>query len=414
MLTVDASKFVLAAEKHPVRTGLWRIVRELLWRIVNPAAGFAHMVRRALFTQRMVEVLRAMPAFGSASTEQLAAMVSCGAEIFLGRYKALYREGAAATNVYILLDGTLGHSSSTSNAADAFRVQEVRPRRSGRGGFGGADGVDGLPVGTETLTNVSRMTTATAITDCRLLQLSSNDLGLSRDAVMREFVRGELREIPLFHGDTAETFEKMLPLFAVLEVDAVGQSVIRDGVVPSSFCILVHGAVDVILASGDCVARLPAHAAETHNSYPFFGEMGLLTNQPAVASVRCHTACKFLTVSRQNFARFLNLVPDFEKRVKAFADMRAKQNEILMEQQRAALEKEEAQAAVRDANALLIVREVKRTSLARAATQKLAPPALANTRASNRKALEPERPASPTQSMVSMMAAALGRAQAQE
>ena len=413
VLRVDASKLVLAAEPTTVRTGLWRIVRELLWRIVDPSAGFAHMVRRALFTQRMVNVLRAMPAFGSASTEQLAAMVSSGAEIFLGRYKALYREGAAATNVYILLDGTLGHSSSTSTAADAFRVQEVKPRPpgSGRGGFGGADGVDGLPVGTETLTNVSRLTTATAISDCRLLQLSSSDLGLSRDAVMREFVRGELREIPLFHGDTAETFEKMVPLVAVIEVDHVGLSVIHSGVVPSAFCILVHGAVDVILAGGDCVARLPAHAAEAHNSYPFFGEMGLLTNQPAVASVRCHTACKFLTVSRQNFARFLNLVPDFEKRVKAFADMRAKQNEILREQQLAALEKEAAQAAVRDANALLIERQIKRrSSLARAATQKL-PPALASTRASNRQSLEPERPAIPTQNMVSMMAAALGRAQ---
>ena len=36
------------------------------------------------------------------------------------------------------------------------------------------------------------MTTATALTDCRLLQFSATDLGLSAADLMREFVRAEL------------------------------------------------------------------------------------------------------------------------------------------------------------------------------------------------------------------------------
>ena len=84
------------------------------------------------------------------------------------------------------------------------------------------------------------------------------------------------------------------------------------------------------------------------------------------------------------------------------------QNEILREQQRAALEKEEAQAAVRDADAL--AREVRKTCEVRKTSLKLAPALASKPRPSNRQSLEPERPASPAQSMVSMMAAALGRA----
>ena len=36
------------------------------------------------------------------------------------------------------------------------------------------------------------MTTATALTDCKLLQFSATDLGLSAADLMREFVRAEL------------------------------------------------------------------------------------------------------------------------------------------------------------------------------------------------------------------------------
>ena len=152
---------------------------------------------------------------------------------------------------------------------------------------------------------------------------------LSGDEAKREFVRAELAAVPIFHGVSAETFERMLSLVDVDEVDVVGHDIIKLGSVPSHLCILVHGNVDVILSNGLCVAKLTAHAAEAHNSYPFFGEMGLLANKPAMANVRASSACKVLTVSRASFPRFLNLVPDFEERLKAIAETRRKQDELL-------------------------------------------------------------------------------------
>ena len=71
-----------------------------------------------------------------------------------------------------------------------------------------------------------------------------------------------------------------------------------------------------------------AIAPEAHNSYPFFGERGMLHRQLASASVRTAGACKLLYISRQKFGRFLALVPDFSSRVKFVADTRVKLNRL--------------------------------------------------------------------------------------
>lgn len=304
---------------QPNRTGkyLWGLVKDLLWRLVNPSVGFAHMVRRALFTERCAKVLQTMPAFEKSDINELYGMISSAAEIFVGRcaarrcrqghvlpdtprrfrrrYKVLYREGAKAQNMYILLEGRIAHTSLVSEVTEALRLQACTGT--------GSDGVHGLPVGQETLTNVSRMTTACAVTNCRLLQFSALDLGLSRDAVMREFVRGEIKAIPLFDGVDPDTFERLVPLMDCIEIDAVGTDIIIEGKVPVHLCILAHGAVDIVLKNGLCVAKLTAHAPEKHNSYPFFGEMGLLASKAAMANVRAASACKILTVSRANVCR---------------------------------------------------------------------------------------------------------------
>ena len=73
---------------------MWRVVRELLWRLIDPSLGFGFVVRRAVYTQRVVRVLQAMPAFAASKTNgefemRLARMVSAGREVFLPRYRAL-------------------------------------------------------------------------------------------------------------------------------------------------------------------------------------------------------------------------------------------------------------------------------------------------------------------------------------
>ena len=40
---------------------MWRLVREMLWRLIDPSLGFGFVVRRALFTHRIVRILQVAP-----------------------------------------------------------------------------------------------------------------------------------------------------------------------------------------------------------------------------------------------------------------------------------------------------------------------------------------------------------------
>ena len=103
----------------------------------------------------------------------------------------------------------------------------------------------------------------------------------------------------------------MAPLVSVVEA-AEGENLVTLGEA-SQLVILMLGSVVVVLGNGACVATVPAVQSATLR-HPFFGELGLLHNQPAGAHVRAASAVKCLTVSRSNFARFLALLPDFEQR----------------------------------------------------------------------------------------------------
>ena len=235
--------------------------------------------------------------------------VRTGLELTLGRYKVLYREAAEAPCMYILLEGEVEHTTQSGDTVAVRR--QARRQKCDAGGHE-------VLVGLETLTDALRLTTATTLAPTRLLQLSGQRVAefLGVDVVKREFVRDQLPKIPLFKDIHPRTLNAVLPLIDCIE--GVNEDVIiREGVVPDMFCILVHGSVEVVLKNGHCVARLDTHAAESYNSYPFFGEIGLLNDKPADANVYACTGFKMLTVTRSNFGRFLNLLPAFEQRVKA-------------------------------------------------------------------------------------------------
>ena len=267
------------------------------------------------------------------------------------RYTQLYREAADARSLFVLLDGVVEHTAS-GGVPSGQRVQRCD------GAVVGATGAwskSVVVVGLEALSRVPRDTTATTLKECVLLRLGSN--ALSPDAVLRELVqqptqpcsgqgplargppltpnptlaltqvRQQLPDVPLFFGLPAETLAEVAALSSAIEV-AEGEDVLQLDVVPAHFCILTHGSVSVLLSSGLCVARLNARPADATCRNPFFGEMGLLANKPAVASVRATSAVRCITISRANFARFLGLVPDFEERVSEIARARGRENDL--------------------------------------------------------------------------------------
>ena len=110
--TIDGALLLSLKGEAPeaVATRHWELVRQKLWRLLNPAAAFSRIIRRALFVHRVTRVLHAIPCFAHKTVAELAAMTNGANELALPRYTYLYRDQTIAEGLYILIDGTLDHS----------------------------------------------------------------------------------------------------------------------------------------------------------------------------------------------------------------------------------------------------------------------------------------------------------------
>ena len=227
-------------------------------------------------------------------------MVCAGCEITLTRYKSLYREGGKAENMYILLEGPSSTSDrrghrGAAHAEDPGRRQRRQARAGVRHGDadrrGAVDDGDGDP-------------------NCKLLQFSAADLGLSRDKVKRGLCAASWRRC------RSSTASRWRPSNVCCRWSTWRRST-SSGTTSSTLArcrrILVHGNVDVILNNGLCVAKLTAHApgrtTRTHSSARW-GCSPTSRRWPTYARrrrARC-SPCR-----ARPFSRFLNLVPDEER-----------------------------------------------------------------------------------------------------
>ena len=293
-------------------------------------------MRRATFAVKVAATLRCMACFAHVSHDELITLGATGALISLPRYKVLYREGARADTMYVLLSGTLEHSSGSHKVPEAHRLQTVAGSGSllYRRGQPTRFDSDAVCVGIEVLSGVARATTVETLKPARLLQFDErvipDDL---RAGMVRSFAESELRAVRLFDGVAPRVFSEMVALFDIEESDDPNLTILEQGETPDAFYIIAKGTV-VIELGGKVVATLEGiNAQDSFNSYPFFGEMGLLNNMPASATVRAITKCKLLVVPRHRFHLLLQLVHDFEERVKNIAEHRKKADDSRKERQ---------------------------------------------------------------------------------
>src|SRR4051812_35972609 len=103
----------------------------------------------------------------------------------------------------------------------------------------------------------------------------------------------------------------MLTRACVEKTYAAGDIIIADGAFAEGLFLITAGAASVLKYSGSHVeielARL--HAGE------HFGEMSLVTERPASASVRAHTSVTCLWASRDQFDLLLRQHPDMMRKV---------------------------------------------------------------------------------------------------
>lgn len=275
----------------------------------------------------MCLVLRTLRIFHKTELHVLVNMVSQGSEIILGRYSYLYRENTSSSDgLYILLDGSVSLSTHDGSASRELSMRAGAPAPS-------PDGTNrrmhGKALGTEVVTaqwyadrpihfalkclgctlcylsshanlmlrsstppaspvggvhvcgwlSASRKETVKALTPCRLLHLAVN--GLSKAAMELEYAQGTLPLVPLFQGVDEHVMQGLQSLASFQDFERVGDVIFHDGELQDTFYILTAGQVE-IEKDGNRLASLTAIAANPHDCYPYFGEIGLLYNMPCM------------------------------------------------------------------------------------------------------------------------------------
>ena len=145
-----------------------------------------------------------------------------------------------------------------------------------------------------------------------------------KSAAHKTFTPAELvSHFPLFAGLTPEQREVLLFNFEIRRAQP-GERVIRAGDKADVVYFISSGEVEVVPRGRQNKIKLPAGS--------FFGEMALLTGEPRSADVTALDFCKFLTLSRRDFRRFLRKHPSMREHIVALAAERGAMNRRLLEE----------------------------------------------------------------------------------
>lgn len=146
---------------------------------------------------------------------------------------------------------------------------------------------------------------------------------------MERFCRARLidnlaRFSPLFAGLDAAVVRRALSAFAARKLVA-GAVVVEQGAPAPGLFIVLDGELEVAAAVGD--ERVPLRALQAGD---VFGEMSLLSEEGASASVVARGPCTVLVLPRVAFAELVLAVPTLRARLELLAEQRRMHNEALL------------------------------------------------------------------------------------
>jgi CPA2 family monovalent cation:H+ antiporter-2 len=150
--------------------------------------------------------------------------------------------------------------------------------------------------------------------EARRQEAPAANLGLQPAQLMSKF--------PVFADLNAEQRAELLTLFRPQSA-APGERIIRAGEIGTEMYFISSGAVEVSI--GDKNIHL--------GPGEFFGEMAVLTGEPRTADVTAIDYCLFLTMSKEDFDRFIGRHPGLRAKFDAVAMQRAAMNKRDLESQ---------------------------------------------------------------------------------
>ena len=292
----------------PDNTGVIEIplVQSARRELVSPPAVDAELSAR--------DHLLNTPLFGSLDAKSLSGLIERVKVVSLDEGEVLFHQGDPADTLYVVADGAVVPIAE-EDARKKLAVLEA-------GAFFGEIGL---------MTNQPRNATIQAMVDSRLLAIDRKAMwGLIRKhpevlEIMLCFLRDRLidrliRTNPLFETFPAKQRPSVAKLFRFLEV-RVGATLIEQGHISENLFALLAGSLQVIKMDIDTDKMLAVLEPGA-----IFGEMSVLEQTPAIASVVAQTKCWVLALSRHRLQRLIANNPRAAAVIQQMADGRETQN----------------------------------------------------------------------------------------
>lgn len=308
--------------------------------------------------KRTVAALKMDPCFKKTSNMHLSMIASVAKTRHHSRYSIVYREGAAATSFFLLIQGGVV-CSTAEGPVEVLEVESTAQPVC----FGTEGVVDG----------VRRATTAMCTKECEILHFTASRSHRIGGATMEDlaktvfaaFVEAELKKMPLFFDLRSDVVSEIATMFELREFGEAGITIFDQGMQADELFCLAKGRVLLEDIQGTELAKLTAGSIE--DGYPFFGQDSLLKRGMREDSATTRTPCKLLVIRRPHFSRLLKLMPllmerlqDFDRRYRERAKLAREIKQA--EKERKDVEARRKQLTIKSENAKL---ESAATSLQR-------------------------------------------------
>lgn len=263
--------------------------------------------------------LPAVPVFSQLPAEAFAAVLGSLKLVRSRPGDVLIEEGAEGTSFFVLVRGSVRVTKQLDGAQVVLAGLH-----------------DGAIFGEMALVSAQpRTATVTAVNDCDLLEFDRTALqAASRevetiarglDQFMRErMLNNLLATAPLFRPLDRKQRLDLARRFNALDV-AAGTELIREGDVGRGLFVILHGEVDVSKRDGDEKVLLA-----TLGPGDVFGEIALLQDEPATATVTAAANGTVLFLDRDIFRRLVEAIPEIREYVESLGEERLMDTQLLM------------------------------------------------------------------------------------
>lgn len=262
--------------------------------------------------------LTATPLFAQLSEKSFSDLLMHAEHGAFPKDREIFRQGAPGDALYVVAEGTVGV------------VDEGPPRR----------GITKLKEGDffgeiALLSECPRSATVVALEDVELIRIDRQVMKelIGRDPevlrVLLRFFRDRsverlLSSNPLFTVLSARDREALRPRFRFLEVDA-GATLIAEGRPADGLLVLLAGSAEAVRRQGDQEVRIG-----TLGTGDVAGEMSILTESPAVATVRTTEKCFAIELPAAAFLKIVKSRPKAMDFIRRVIDRRAAQAKSIL------------------------------------------------------------------------------------